>query len=130
MQRRSAKFVKNNYERKASVTEMLKELQWESLEQRRKKSRLCTLYKIIHQDIKMETEGKLVTPYRSSRRKNHAMNYHVPSCSTNIRNQSFFPRTIRDWNNLHGPTASAATLEDFKISPNININTNQMSKAP
>ena len=38
VQRRAARYVLNLYERSPSVTEMLKQLDWESLEIRRKKA--------------------------------------------------------------------------------------------
>ena len=46
VQHRAARYVLNCYERSASVTEMLKQLDWETLELRRKKARLIMLYKI------------------------------------------------------------------------------------
>ena len=44
VQRRAARYVLNCYERSASVTEMLKQLDWETLELCRKKARLIMLY--------------------------------------------------------------------------------------
>ena len=46
VQHRAARYVLNCYERSASVTEMLKQLDWETLELRRKKARLIMLYKM------------------------------------------------------------------------------------
>ena len=40
IQQRAARYVTNRYERYASVTEMLRELQWDSLEEKRKRQRL------------------------------------------------------------------------------------------
>ena len=48
VQRRAARFVLNDYSHHSSVTNMLSRLQWDSLEFRRKKSRLHMLYKSIH----------------------------------------------------------------------------------
>ena len=119
VQRRAARFVKNNYERTASVTSMLQDLKWEPLKERRKKARLCTMYKMIHKDIRVQTNDKLVPPIRTSRRTNHSMSYQIPSCNTAVRNQSFFPRTIRDWNKLPERTAMAVSMESFKNFLNI-----------
>ena len=49
VQRRAARYVTSNYEQKASVTEMINELGWETLEQRRMKARVTMCYRIIHQ---------------------------------------------------------------------------------
>ena len=48
VQRRAARWVSDNYERLACVSDMIATLGWRSLEQRRADARLCLLYKIIH----------------------------------------------------------------------------------
>ena len=48
VQRRVARFVTNNYDRTASVTQMLHSLQWDTLEARRNNLRAVLLYKIIN----------------------------------------------------------------------------------
>ena len=45
VQNQAARFCMNNYDRHASVTAMKRELQWKSLEERRRVSRLCMMYK-------------------------------------------------------------------------------------
>ena len=52
IQHRAARFVTKNYSRaKGSMTEILKNLQWPTLEQRRKQSRLTTMFKIQNETI-------------------------------------------------------------------------------
>ena len=46
IQRRAARFVKNDYKWESSVTTMLEQLKWQSLEQRRTDSRLTLMFKI------------------------------------------------------------------------------------
>ena len=48
VQRRAARYVLNRHDRFASVTDMLSELKWEILEERRTKQRLAMFYKIHH----------------------------------------------------------------------------------
>ena len=48
VQRRAARFVTSDYNRTSSVTVMLDNLNWSALISRRQTSRLCLLYKIIH----------------------------------------------------------------------------------
>ena len=48
LQRRSTRFVSRNYHQIASVSNMIKTLGWESLEDRKKKLRIQMLYKIIN----------------------------------------------------------------------------------
>lgn len=45
VQRRAARYATNRYHNTSSVTEMLQELDWESLESRRVKIQLTLLYK-------------------------------------------------------------------------------------
>ena len=46
IQRRAARVVSNDHRKTSSVSKMLKELDWPTLENRRKAARLTTLYKI------------------------------------------------------------------------------------
>ena len=48
VQRRSARYVLNRFNYLSSVDEMLQELQWNTLEERRKKDRLVMFYKILN----------------------------------------------------------------------------------
>ena len=63
VQRRAARYVLNYYERCATFTEMLKQLDWETLELRRKRARLTMLHKmhcnlvVIDQQKYLESAG-------------------------------------------------------------------------
>ena len=48
VQRRAARFVKSRYTRYSSVSDMLDELEWPPLSQRRQVTRLILFYKIIN----------------------------------------------------------------------------------
>ena len=48
IQRRAARFVLNRHRNTSSVSDMLEELQWTSLQDRRRSIRLTMLYKIQH----------------------------------------------------------------------------------
>ena len=56
VQRKAARFCSKNYSPTASVTDMIKDLEWESLEIRRKKARLALLYKFSHNLIDVSTD--------------------------------------------------------------------------
>ena len=68
-QRRAARFVSNNFRRKASVSEMLHHLGWQSRDSRRQDQHLVLFYKIINGLASVETEG-ILTPADSRTRKN------------------------------------------------------------
>ena len=56
VQRRAARYVKNNYRERepGTVTNMLNELGWKQLEERRRSNRLGMLYKIQHGMVGIE----------------------------------------------------------------------------
>ena len=51
VQRRAARWIKSDYDRYASVTTMLQSLGLETLEERRRMSRLAFLYKVLHEEV-------------------------------------------------------------------------------
>ena len=74
---------------------MLQELQWNTLEERRKKNRLTTFYKIDNDQTGIDT-GKYLKPLgRVSRHVNNQA-YEVPFVLTNYYKFSYFPNTIRE----------------------------------
>jgi len=113
VQRRSARYVTNRYGNSSSVSDMIKQLNWTSLEDRRKNARLTMLYKINNQEVNITASHKLIPPNRIS--KNMGLNsFQIPACKTTARKESFYPRTIRDWNALPSSVTSASSLESFK----------------
>ena len=99
VQRRAARYVLNCYERFVSVTEMLKQLDWETLELHRRKARLIMLYK-MHCNLVEIDQQKYLEPAGCSSRHMHKFSYKVPASETNYHLYSFSPNTIRDWNSL------------------------------
>ena len=60
VQRKAAPFCSKNYNPMSSVTDMIKGLNWESLEVRRKKARLTLLYKFSRNLVDIETNNYLL----------------------------------------------------------------------
>ena len=46
--------------------------------------------------------------------RNHQRCFHIQHASTPVFKNSFFPRTIREWNNLDSSVVSAGTVGEFK----------------
>ena len=113
VQRRGARFVCSRYGRVDSVTDMIRELEWESLESRRIKTQLTYLYKIIHNHIDIPPDP-YIQPGHSRTRSNHSYKFQHISASTNSYKFSFFPHTIPIWNSLPARTAEAPSLLSFK----------------
>ena len=62
VQRWAARYVKNRYHKTSSDTEMLHQLQWTSLEARRRQARLVLLCKISNNLVKIDPTSKLIPP--------------------------------------------------------------------
>ena len=94
VQWRVARFVTNNYDRTASVTQMLHSLQWDTLEARRNNLRAILLYKIINKMVDLQQpEGLLMLT--NSITRGHSLRYLQPPTKIDTYKYSFFPTTIR-----------------------------------
>ena len=113
VQRRSARYVCNSYQRRASVSEMIQRIGWPSLATRREQARLALMYKVANNLVLIDPSGRLIPQARPGRHSN-TWSYHLPSCKTEARRQSFFPRTIRSWNGLPEEAVAADSLTAFK----------------
>jgi uncharacterized protein (UPF0305 family) len=74
VQRRAARYVTNRYRNTSSVTSMLGDLKWDTLEIRRKKIRRTMMYKIINNLIDIRAEEYLTKPTRQTR-SSHSLKY-------------------------------------------------------
>jgi hypothetical protein len=112
VQRRAAMFVTGDYKTTSSTSNMIKELGWEPLQQRRKHTRTVMMYRIIYGLLDITATTYLHPSSLSTR--GHTLRYMVPYCRTDVYRQSFFPAGIRYWNSLPEHVATAQTLETFK----------------
>ena len=112
IQRRAARFVTNTYTRDptVSVTNLMDQLDWESLESRRLKLRLSMMYKIIHNEIDIPFDLYTNFATYSSTRNYHPFNL----LSLQASKTSFFPATISLWNDLPNLAKDSNLLEVFK----------------
>ena len=99
VQRRAVRYVKNRHRNTSSVSDMLCTMIWRSLQDRRRDARLCMFYKIDRNLVAIKKDKRLIPPQRRTRHSN-ARAYQTLSCRTDPRKNSFFPRTVRDWNAL------------------------------
>ena len=115
IQLKAARWTQQRYRRTSSVSDMLLTLGWPTLQYRRRNARLTNFYKFHHGSIAIDTKHRPVfQPTTRRTRRVHPLTYPVPSCRTDYRKFSFFPRTIRDWNDLTEAVASAPTVESFR----------------
>ncbi|PIK49123.1 hypothetical protein BSL78_14020 [Apostichopus japonicus] len=115
VQRRAARFVKNDDSRFSSVTDMLKEPNWDTLENRRIKARLVTIYKETHGLIPSNINNLLEDKGKPTTRQSHSLNYKILQARKNSYKYSLYPRTILQWNALPLELKSAPNTAYFKF---------------
>ena len=74
VQRRSARWASRDYHRTSSAMQMIKDLNWRTLEQRRIDSRLTLMYKITYDLVAIPAADYLIPNIRQSRH-NHQLSY-------------------------------------------------------
>ena len=113
VQRRAARFVLRRYRSTSSVTEMLQELAWPTLQARRRTARLAMFYKIKNDLVSADDiKAKMIPPPERDRRT-HDQQISKLSGGPSYRNSSFLPRTIGDWNSLPQSVVEAKTVQTF-----------------
>ena len=119
VQRRSARFVCKNSRQKASVTEMISSLGWESLEHRRAAQRLTLIYKSVNKLVAIDSDPYLSAPSRGVSTRAHTSSSFVKlSSHKDCYKYSLFPRTFAEWNCLPPSIRDAPTVSAFKSGLN------------
>ena len=115
VQNRAARFVTRNYVyENGSMTDILGQLEWESLKQRRKDNRLILLFKGLKGKARIPTDDLI--PKTRCGRNQHSLTFQKPSSSKDVYKYSLFPQTIRDWNDLPESLISSSELSDDSVS--------------
>ncbi|XP_019632423.1 PREDICTED: uncharacterized protein LOC109476039 [Branchiostoma belcheri] len=111
--RRAARFVTSNHRRQdVSVTALLHDLRWPSLQSRRQQARLVMMYKITNGLVAIPSSRLIPAVART--RANHAHKYKTLRPHCDIAKYSFYARTIPEWNNLSADVAESPSLQTFK----------------
>ncbi|XP_052818036.1 uncharacterized protein LOC128244061 [Mya arenaria] len=113
VQRRAAHFVFNDCSTKTPgcVSNMIKDLNWESIEQRRKHSRLSMMYKIRNNLVDINADRYL----QSGDARTRGQHRLFQRITDQVLANSFFPRTVREWNLFPASTVSATTIDAFRL---------------
>ena len=83
-----------------TVTAMIDQLNWQSLEHHRDTSCLFLLFKILHHQVHVPTCDIPATAPITATRPSHERNLSVPYARTDVYKCSFFPHTVSLWNKL------------------------------
>ena len=113
VQRRAVCWVLNDYDRFSSVSSMLNQLSWPVLQSCCKLFRLHTLHNIFYHPLFLS-----IPPYYLSEiwsiRQYHPLHYILPCSSMTAHQNSYFPRTISDWNKLPTHFMESTDSDTFK----------------
>ena len=114
VQRRAARFVKRNYRSTTSVTTLIGELGWNTLEHRRQTSRLTAMYKSVN-SLNSVSPDQLHQHSRLTRQVDgNGLSFVQLQCRTDVYKYSFFRRTICNWNKLPLTIRSSPSTDAFK----------------
>ena len=115
VQRRAARYVYNDYTTRTPccVTAMVRDIGWESLQDRCSIARMSLLYKMHHGLVDVDTSSYLP---QGDRRPQGSRGFFQERINSEVYYNFFFRRTIREWNNLPGDVTAAASLEEFRAS--------------
>jgi hypothetical protein len=118
IQNRAARWVTSRYRRTSHISEIIDTLQWPSLQARREKTRLETLFKFDKGLINIESQHLPVKKpqdvVKVTTRSSHSEEYEDTTHPRLYRQKAFFPRTIVSWNKLPQRAVTATTLDLFR----------------
>lgn len=113
VQRKSIRFVYNAYGCHISPTALLNLAELETLQLRRYHDRLKHLHLLYHENLCLATNTHLTRVDKRSTRAFHNKKLAEIYCRTNVFQNSFFPRTIREWNRLPANLIDCPTTTSF-----------------
>ena len=115
VQRRAARWTLHDYARTNSVTALLSQLNWQTLEERRSVARLCLFYKIVNGLVAVSLPEYIQPTHRISRYC-HSMTFRQIHTGKDRYKYSFFPLAVVQWNALPANVVVSPSLEVFKAA--------------
>lgn len=111
IQQKGARFVTGNYSYKESITSMLDDLHWPSLQQRRKQKRLTAFYKMTN-NLYPVIIPEYIKPSSGHTRTHNLTYVHLQANYEQYKN-SFLPQAIREWHSLPPDLMHAVSVDKF-----------------
>ncbi len=102
VQSMATRFVLNQYDSLASVTQIRHKMKWPTLQRRRFTARMVMFYKVAYYHIARPLPD-YVTPESRTLRGKHEHQYTTVLTRTDVFKFSSFLRTVRCWNILPAP---------------------------
>ncbi|VDI68382.1 Hypothetical predicted protein [Mytilus galloprovincialis] len=111
VQRRAARFVTGINHRTTSVTNLLHQLQWPTLQERRATNNVIMMYRIVNHLVAIPTSCLIPT---AATLRGHNQRFLVPIARTQLYQHSFFPDAITLWHSLPSTTVACNSIDTFK----------------
>ena len=115
VQRRAARWVTRDYQYTSSVSAMLRDLNWHTLDQRLIDSRLVLVYKVTYDLAAIPASDYLIRNTRLSSRI-RPLTYRQITTLKDYYKYTFFSRTIIHWNALPHHIPSCPNLAQFSTA--------------
>ena len=117
VQRRAARWTLGRFSPYDSVSSMLGELGWRSLEDRRTDARLYLFYKIVHSLVAVPLPSYVVHSQVSTRHsKSYPLAFRQIHTVAHYYKYSFFPLAIVQWNRLPPSIALLQDIDSFRLA--------------
>ena len=113
VQRQAARYACNRHHNTSSVSDMLDTMKWQTLQERRLRTRLIMFHKITNENIAIPSQN-LLQKSQSVTRSTNKDAYRQIQCNQDSYKFSFFCQTIKDWNKLSSVITKNTTTETFK----------------
>jgi len=92
---------------------MLQNLDWPTFQHHHKRKRIILLYKSINGLIALNIPNYFM-PISTNTRIRHHQTYHFTYIKTNAYMNSYFPKTIREWNSLPNQIIDCDSIDLFQ----------------
>ena len=113
IQRQAARYCCNSYRRDSSVTEMLDQLGWDSLAERRAKAKVLMAYKIQNNIVDVPRDAYHNVP---DQHRTRGQTLFLPYIRTIQYQHSYYPSSIRLWNQLPHSVVLQPSLPALKTA--------------
>lgn len=113
IQRKAARFVSKDFRRTSSVTTMLQNLNWPTLETRRQVSSLTMVHRILNNNIAINPDS-MFTMNSTNTRKQHHLSIRQQYARTEVLKSSFRHAVVSQWNHLPSEIINISDTARFR----------------
>ena len=118
IQNRAARFVSGVYNKECSIIAVKKDLNWETLQLRRKVDRQTNFHQAVAGHLAVPVLNVLRPVERDSRHTSTNISYTPIQANKDCYKYTFIPRTLRDWNVLPDTVTNIKNKKAFKMAVN------------